>query len=75
MAKTMSRVPALSYENFPVLVSVYDASGQKFDNFSTFDIAWSVSSSELVTLFLNLKLDCKLDVLISHSRGILRKRG
>jgi len=50
MAKTVSRVSALAYENLPILVSVYDASGQKFDNFSTFDIMWSSSSSELVRL-------------------------
>jgi hypothetical protein len=40
MAKTTGRVAALAYEPLPIAVSVFDASGQKFDNISTFDIRY-----------------------------------
>jgi hypothetical protein len=41
MAKTTGRVAALAYEPLPIAVSVFDASGQKFDNISTFDIRYN----------------------------------
>ena len=38
MAKTAGHVAALAYENLSIAVSVFDVTGQKFDNISTFDI-------------------------------------
>ena len=38
MAKTAGHVAALAYENLSIGVSVFDVTGQKFDNSSTFDI-------------------------------------
>jgi hypothetical protein len=38
MAKTAGNVAALAYQNLDIVVSVFDATGQKFDNISTFDI-------------------------------------
>ena len=52
MAKT-GRVPVLCFEDLRINVSVFDSAGRKFDNFSTLDISWDNSDSELG----NLELD------------------
>ena len=40
IARTSTRVAALASDDLKILVSVFDASGQKFDNISTFDIRY-----------------------------------
>ncbi len=43
LAAKTGRVPALSNEDLPIQVAVYDSKGRKFDNFSADALTWSLS--------------------------------
>ena len=46
MAKT-GRIAALCYEDLRINVSIFDAAGRKFDNYSSLDITWQNSDETL----------------------------
>ena len=46
MART-GRIAALCYEDLRINVSIFDAAGRKFDNYSSLDITWQNSDESL----------------------------